>query len=931
MALLWHTKTGQQATVPDDQVAQAIASGDYGFRKDEKVALINRAGKAVEVDGVNAFAALNDGYRVETADETQARLDRQKYGESVGAEIAAGAAGVARGVTIGLSDLALTKSGAVDPETLQKLREYNPAASTGGEVAGVLGSLLLPGGAVGTVAKGAKGATSVVRGVSAAGQATERLVARAIATEGAQGVARQIVGRVLPKVAGSAVEGAFYGSGQEITESALGDTELTAERLLAGAGMGAMIGGGAAGAFGLGGVALEAGVRGAGKALSSTAKAIGRLYENATGSQAHPKLGELWAKASSVVSGADEKTIGLFMRGNGIGARARAAGVMADDAVDDIAAKLTRDADELEGIYSKAIDLGRGEAKANAFGELVQGVDPDTVSARSGNAVAAVRANLDNMIATTEDYGFRRQVKLGLQAVKRADDDLSAAATPGAKFIAVDRLKRDLGHLRVQMRKSVTSADQATQSEFATAYETLRQHLEDASTYGAKAAETQRAVNAGWSELLNPKNYRNNFYVRFGQDEFADIYRANPEKFRQFVNGLGTSRANLDDEWIAGQVAGKKRMLDLFERYYDIPAESLEGFRTARDAADRFASTLSGARESLTLRNQLHELDKVTNALSGMGVLGAGAVGYAVGDEMGGGVGLALGALMAPGKMVRQLAALERISGAVRGKVETSLSTWAKRATESVTKVAAASERKAARLLGPASVAIANSADEREKRRERRADYERQIARIDRFASDPEHATRTLAAGTDKLRAVAPQVAQAAQARATTAVEFLRSKAPRPPSPVGMLAQKWKPSDSQVEKWNRYVRAVERPLSVLDDLSKGNLTLEAVEALRTVYPKMHEDLVGGVMGHIGELQKTLPYRERRQLSILLGVPVDPTTDPAFVAAMQDGYASLVQQQAQGQGTPMGGGKTARKVDFTLGETSETKAQRLANK
>ncbi len=86
--------------------------------------------------------ALQQGYRPATPQETQSYLERQKF-TSGAMPALAGLAGAGRALTFGASDVALSKTGLVEPETLKKLEEYNPIESVGGETAAIIGSLLV--------------------------------------------------------------------------------------------------------------------------------------------------------------------------------------------------------------------------------------------------------------------------------------------------------------------------------------------------------------------------------------------------------------------------------------------------------------------------------------------------------------------------------------------------------------------------------------------------------------------------------------------------------------------------------------------------------------------------------------------------------------------------------------------------------------------
>lgn len=188
----------------------------------------------------------------EISPEIQKELEKEvkleeKYGDQ---SLKAGALGAARGLTFGLSDVALRKSGILSEEELRELDERNKAASVGGEVAGVIAPSLLTGG-TGAVARGAQTATTGIRGATRAGQAVERAAAEALKKVLKKDtVAQQIVKNSIPKAAGSAVEGTFYGTGELLSEDALGRAEFNAENLASSAGLSALIGGGAGGIFG---------------------------------------------------------------------------------------------------------------------------------------------------------------------------------------------------------------------------------------------------------------------------------------------------------------------------------------------------------------------------------------------------------------------------------------------------------------------------------------------------------------------------------------------------------------------------------------------------------------------------------------------------------------------------------------------------------
>lgn len=176
--------------------------------------------------------------------------------------------------------------------------------------------------------------------------------------------------------------------------------------------------------------------------------------------------------------------------------------------------------------------------------------------------------------------------------------------------------------------------------------------------------------------------------------------------------------------------------------------------------------------------------------------------------------------------------------------------------------------------------------------------YREKRKAIAKLSANPE----LLAAGMQRVTLEgAPNVAQAATMTAQRAVQFLQSKAPRerPGSLVRPdLDETRRVSDGEVNKFLRYARGVEDPLSVLRDAERGDITREGVEALRAVYPKMYAKLVDSVMEGLGDLEKPPPMSSLVQMSLLLGQPLHFSMRPGFILAHQKMYAERRQQQAQ---------------------------------
>jgi hypothetical protein len=197
--------------------------------------LIGPDGKPWELDNDDPAAldeAFRQGFKRPVDPVSKSGL------ETAGETGAAGVLGAVEGLTGGLSDVVMglaarpDRSGFVDPAAragireARKLKEEHPVARGAGELVGSF----VPWGAATAAIEGPRAATAL--------------------------------GRVAQKTLGGAATGALYGAGSTLGDTALQDSpQLTAEKLVASAGLGALLGGAGSGIFG----ALE---EGAGAALS---------------------------------------------------------------------------------------------------------------------------------------------------------------------------------------------------------------------------------------------------------------------------------------------------------------------------------------------------------------------------------------------------------------------------------------------------------------------------------------------------------------------------------------------------------------------------------------------------------------------------------------------------------------------------------------
>jgi hypothetical protein len=364
------------------------------------VDIVDEDGSVSTIAARDLGAAQKEGARVAAPEEVQAARTRAQYGDTAG-ELKAGAAGAARGLTLGISDRVLTSLGGDETRrSLAALREANPTASLGGELAGAIAPVVLSGGAAAPEEFAALGGRGLASG------AAERGAARLLGGE-AESLAGRIAQQAISKGVGASVEGALYGAAEANTEAALSDNpDALAEKLMAHMGRGAMLGGLLGGGLGAGAEILGTGAR-AGVRLASGAR-----------------------EGESVAQALDRRSGELAWRSAG-GTKAMARG----------ADRFAGGADEVGKIWR---DEAPGLAGKRSFREMTR-EDLNVASARGKEAAGA---QLDARLAELDEIAARRgalprAIDVGAD-IERVASELSGRAGTGPVVEKLQNFARDI-------------------------------------------------------------------------------------------------------------------------------------------------------------------------------------------------------------------------------------------------------------------------------------------------------------------------------------------------------------------------------------------------------------------------------------------------------------------------------------------------------
>jgi len=236
----------------------------------EKLVFISPSGSKYKIPAKNKKKALEAGFVLESEEDAKARIQQEKYGSDFGSEARAFGEGAARGLTFGLSDAAIKALGG-DVEGLEARQRLNPVASTVGNIAGSVGGLLVPGGALAGLGK-------LGVGVKSAAQLGKAAEAGVLATKIAQSTGA--LGRTGAALVGGAVESIPYALGNVLSEKVLRDPEMSAEQIMSHVGADVVLGGGLSGALHGTGEALKLGRNISGKAYEATKVKASKTYHD---------------------------------------------------------------------------------------------------------------------------------------------------------------------------------------------------------------------------------------------------------------------------------------------------------------------------------------------------------------------------------------------------------------------------------------------------------------------------------------------------------------------------------------------------------------------------------------------------------------------------------------------------------------------------
>ena len=155
----------------------------------------------------------------------------------------------------------------------------------------------------------------------------------------------------------------------------------------------------------------------------------------------------------------------------------------------------------------------------------------------------------------------------------------------------------------------------------------------------------------------------------------------------------------------------------------------------------------------------------------------------------------------------------------------------------------------------------------------------------------------------DSFSQLYPEQSTLLSAAKARVYNYLNSVRPQPPASK-LPYDKHSKDPIQERSYRSALKIANQPLSVLNDIKRGVLTLDNLKHMAQMYPELHDHLSKKINERIvqNQVHEEKPsYKVRQGLSLFLGAPLDTTMTPQSIMAAQSIYAPKQAPQDQTSG------------------------------
>lgn len=852
-----------------------------------RVNIVGLDGQPYNIEDTELDQALSQGYKLAQTEDYKKESALQEVGKDPAGDIKATAAAALRGLTMGVSDVVMTRfgtgsepadprsnyarPGTIDPEYLDALRKVHPTLSAAGEIGGLVAGGIGPVGRVADALIGAgteaslavKAAESLLpsRGVGALGASISQGVESSalswltgggdVALRGA-GLAQRALAKSAGLAVSGAVEGSLIGVGQAITENALGDPRDAGELLAAYVGPDAAIGGVAGGLFGVaGGLGGAAFARLTRRAEEGVADAIGTRAPAVVREQTFKSLG----LRESQVRGLGEKKVGAALdtlldpEVLGDGAPIVKAGADTPEILDRLKGAVSKAGQTVDAVIAGLDDVA---TKLDSMGGQASGLPAvrQTGMVPEGAELSPNRL-IEGHVASEAELG-----------IKRAPSMLDPANDLPNKQRIIDQVTQ------------LAETEYKGKRPYKAAYKELQQIAQDLARddqpfFSFREAQGQKVAYGSAFEG----------FARRGSKE--DAWRKVYFLFSNEIENAAERSLNK---------IGAPEVLDIYKNakatYYALKDVTDVAEGALADAGNAYIReiTQQGKQfaKGLTWRMIYSGRSVASATSSSAAATGIRAAWNGIGD------------FIKPSRVanyandaakLRQIQLkFETFNKAVESKVDTLL------------------KSQQFNLKQPAATGIL-----RELMDDKNDDaaFDKYRHHVSMLMANPQKLAEQIAMSTDGLDGAAPNVAASFAETSARALAAISNAMPVPfnDQTLQPTLKEFQPASTDLAKFKTVVAAALKPASIFDDLASGILTPDAVDTVAAVYPALLDRWKTMIQAKVSAHPELISYNLRVQLWTLFGLPVDPTFEQDFVQRSQLAWAPSPEAQEKVRGSP----------------------------
>lgn len=715
---------------------------------------------------------------------------------------------------------------------------------------------------------------------------------------GASAAAARAGGLATGAVARGAITAGIEGAGLG-TISAMEDPGASAEHVLASGALGAVLGAGTGTLFGFGGKAL--------------AKVFGRPVALAEETGTAESVGRAKDLYNSAVSAATKTPKELLEEVGAFGTRRAEAEAAASNIGELINTQslemqplITRVDSNVDAITRRVRDSAMKEAALRKVAGESFNTEERLVASKQ--LVSGTKESIDPVLEALEreesEALIPAQTRKELRALRSELVSASDTAATGetdalSNYMLANGIKQKLDKVIKGLRNDVNtpkmqmSHQQASNileiaGELQKTADWTREALESESLWGKAVAGAQKDVNAIWhSGAIRALNdFGKNFMRSTGEESYETgrlIFENDPAQTANVLRKLGTPESFIGERAMSDYIKHVGNLVETIGEKYGLKGEQRELIDTTLKQLQELKARFGAVKDTAELANKYQKVvgieaqnRGIANSLPLLGGVLAGPGGAAV--------GVGLRQLMSPASTAQHMVQLARAGERIK-TLTSGVGTWLSKGAEAVgatraAKVATTSE--ALRLWQGKGRADNDVYSERSKA----------VAEADVTHVGPH------------LDGLPPDVQAAAGGQAARALQYLQTLLPRPAGGPTLMnpSRKVTASVPEQQKFAKAWATVVDPGTAVRDLKRGTLSPIQVQTLKTVYPRMYQELQLATLQGIAQADasgKTIPLHTRQQLALLLDLgAAQPAFSDQMVAIVQQGMAAQQQQQNQ---------------------------------